>query len=170
MRAMPFLGLFLGLFPAGQAVAADSVYTHHIWEKCRTLKDDGIESTKRCVGPGGLPILYENEPDSAFVSFGAKGFVGDGVGVDLATAPGATVEWRRDKGAPFAAILRYAIGKGVGAPHKDHLVVYKLEGRRSSCIVAIVAAARADANARARAIADERARAFACGKDAIIKE
>ncbi len=159
----------LTLLFAAPAVAADSIYTRHVWEKCRTLKDDGVVSAKSCKGPGGLPILYENEPDAAFVSFGERGFVGEGIGSDLATAPGDAVEWRRDGGPPFAAILRYAVGASVTAPHVSRLVVYKLEGRRSSCIVAIVGPV-ANANARARAIADARARGFACGKDAIVRE
>jgi hypothetical protein len=73
-------------------------------------------------------------------------------------------------GKPVAAVLRYDIGQSVSGPFKSALVVYKIEGSKSSCIVAVVSGGRKDANERARAIADERAASFTCERAAIARE
>lgn len=165
MRAAFLLAGLIGAFATHGACAADSAYTKFDWEKCRKTgaEDDAI--MRRCNGPDGIAVDINSGADAAFVSFGAKGARGD-TQLGEFYFPKETVEWRKAAGKPFAAILRYDIGKSVGGPFRSALVVYKLEGAASSCIVAIIDGGKADANARARTIADEAALGFTCDKDA----
>ncbi|HMN72506.1 MAG TPA: hypothetical protein PKA55_11640 [Rhodoblastus sp.] len=163
MRGAVFLVGF-GLL-AAQASAAESSYTKFDWETCRKTGAEDDVVTRRCNGPDGIAVDINSGADAAFVSFGAKGARGETQLGDF-YFPKATVEWRRSGGKPLAAILRYDIGKAIGGPFRSALVVYKLEGTASSCIVAIVDGARPGANDRARTAADEAATKFTCGKDA----
>lgn len=165
MRAALVLAGLIGASAAGDAAAADSAYTKFDWDTCRKtgVEDDVI--MRRCAGPDGIAVDINSGADSAFVSFGAGGARGD-TQIGAFYFPRQTVEWRKAAGKPYAAILRYDIGKSVGGPFRSALVIYKLEGTASSCIVAIVDGGAADANARARAAADEAAPKFTCDKDA----
>lgn len=166
--------LFLGLtiLAPHSADAADSAYTKFDWETCRKTGAEDDVVMRRCNGPDGIAVDINSGADAAFVSFGAKGARGE-TQLGSFYFPKTTVEWRKDSkqssGKPYAAILRYDIGKSIGGPFKSALVVYKLEGTASSCIVAIVDGGKPDANERARKAADEAAPKFICDKDAPQK-
>ncbi|MFT4096552.1 MAG: hypothetical protein QM651_05475 [Rhodoblastus sp.] len=169
MRAAILIAGLIGALAAERAAAAESAYTKFDWEKCRKTAAEDDVVIRRCNGPDGVAVHINNGADAAFVSFGAKGVRGE-TQLGEFYFPKDTVEWRRSGGKPFAAILRYDIGKAIGGPFRSALVVYKLEGSASSCIVAILDSARPDANARARTLADEAAPKFSCGKDAFTRQ
>lgn len=169
MRAPFLLAGLIGAFAAHDAGAADSAYTKFDWEKCRKTGAEDDVIMRRCNGPDGIAVDINSGADAAFVSFGAKG-ARDDTQLGEFYFPKDTVEWRKAAGKPFAAILRYDIGKSVGGPFRSALVVYKLEGAASSCIVAIVDGGRPDANVRARKTADEAAPKFTCDKDAPLRQ
>lgn len=146
------------------APAAESAYTRHEWDKCRKIGAQDDTVTRRCEGQAGVPILYSGGEDGASVAFGAKGMRGD-FPLSGFFFPKQTVEWRSAGGKPFAAILRYDVGKAIGGPFRTRLVIYKLEGAVSSCIVGSLDGGRPDANEAARRLADTRAQDFDCGRD-----
>ena len=173
MRERMLIAGLIGLCAAQGAVAAESAYTKFDWDTCRKTKAEDDVVMRRCNGPDGIAVDINAGADAAFVSFGAKGARGDTQIGDL-YFPKNTVEWRREPGKnagkPFAAILRYDIGKTVGGPFRSALVVYKLEGTASSCVAAIVDGGKPDANERARKTADEAAPKFICDKDAPVRQ
>lgn len=169
MRAAFLIAGLIGAFATHGASAADSVYTTFDWEKCRKTGAEDDAVMRRCNGPDGIAVDINSGADAAFVSFGAKGARGD-TRLGEFYFPKQTVEWRKAAGKPYAAILRYDIGKSIGGPFRSALVVYKLEGTASSCIAAIVDGGKADANARARTAADETAPKFVCDKDAPSRQ
>ena len=164
MRAVIFLSCLVGAFSAERAAAAESAYTKFEWDMCRKTGAEDDVVTRRCSGPDGIVVDINSGADAAFVSFGGKGARGE-TQLGEFYFPKETVEWRKDSGKPYAAILRYDIGKSVGGPFRSALVVYKLEGAASSCIVAIIDGGKPDANEHARNAADEAAPKFTCGKD-----
>lgn len=165
MRATMLLACLIGAVSANAAAAADSAYTKFDWETCRKTGEEDDVVMRRCNGPDGIAVDINSGADAAFVSFGAKGARGE-TQLGSFYFPKATVEWRKASGKPYAAILRYDVGKAIGGPFKSALVVYKLEGTASSCIVAIVDGGKPDANERARKAADEATPKFTCDKDA----
>jgi len=162
--------LFLGLMAAAPqpALAADSAYTRFDWEKCRKTGAEDDVVMRRCDGPDGIAVDINSGEDAAFVSFGAKGARGE-TQIGQFYFPKETVEWRKASGKPFAAILRYDVGKAIGGPFRSALVVYKLEGTQSSCITAIVDGGKPGANERARQAADA-APKFTCDRDALQRQ
>lgn len=168
MRAGILIAGLIG-FAAPGAMAADSAYTKFDWETCRKTGEEDDVVMRRCNGPDGVAVDINSGADAAFVSFGAKGARGE-TQIGEFYFPKDTVEWRKNAGKPFAAILRYDVGKSVGGPFRSALVVYKLEGTASSCVVAIVDANKPDGNARARKLADEAAPKFTCEKDAPVRQ
>lgn len=169
MRAAFVLACLVGAFAAERAGAGESAYTKFDWEKCRKTGEEDDAVMRRCNGPGGIAVNINSGADAAFVSFGAKGVRGE-TQLGEFYFPKDTVEWRKNGGKPFAAILRYDIGKAIAGPFRSALVVHKLEGAASSCIVAIVDGATPDANAQARKTADAAAPKFTCGKDAFTRQ
>lgn len=168
MRAGILIAGLIGLAAQG-ALAADSAYTKFDWESCRKTSEEDDVVMRRCNGPDGVVVDINSGADAAFVSFGAKGARGE-TQIGEFYFPKDTVEWRKSGGKPFAAILRYDVGKAIGGPFRSALVVYKLEGTASSCVVAIVDANKPDGNARARKLADEAAPKFTCEKDAPVRQ
>jgi hypothetical protein len=149
---------------------ASSAYTRHDYEQCRRLGDDDPIMERRCEGYAGTPILWVNEPDSSSLSFGSEGARGGEYDPRFTFAvAGNVIEWRGpvEAGtiAPYAAIVRYQLCSAVGGPCAPELVIYRLVGKRASCIAATVNGRRAEANARAREIADTFARNFDCERD-----
>ncbi len=110
MRAPFLLAGLIGAFAAHDAGAADSAYTKFDWEKCRKTGAEDDVIMRRCNGPDGIAVDINSGADAAFVSFGAKGARGD-TQLGEFYFPKDTVEWRKAAGKPFAAILRYDVGK-----------------------------------------------------------
>jgi len=165
--------LAIAIFACANAASAESiasVYSRHDYEKCRKTGDDDPIVERRCVGHDGIAVHWVNEPDSSSVSFGANGNLGGEYDPRFTFAvAGDVVEWRGPvrggKVVPHAAIIRYQLCRAIGGPCVPDLVIYRLVGKRASCIAATVSAGRADANVRAREIADGFARNFDCEKD-----
>jgi hypothetical protein len=155
------------------AVAAEiyeSAYTRHDYEQCTKTSDDDPIMERRCAGHGGIEVHWINEPDNSSVSFGSDGAIGGEYDPRFTFAVvGNVIEWRgplvNDKVAPVAAIVRYQLCRTIGGPCTPELVIYRLVGKRASCIAATVNGRRPDANARAREIADSFLHDFDCEKD-----
>jgi hypothetical protein len=150
------------------ARALDGGYSTFDYAACKEI-DRGVGySTRSCVGPGGLAVVYTGDEGAASVAFGTRGLVGD-IPLDGSFAAGKTIEWRGEKVGgvltPRAAILRYDVGPSPDGPFRSRLLVYKLVDKSASCVAATIAPGGASANLRARRIADDIARTFVCGKD-----
>jgi hypothetical protein len=155
----------------GAAQPIDSAYTKHDFETCELVSNEEPVTERRCIGYAGIPVLWANEPDSTSIGFGTEG-VTDGSYDERFTFAVVenTIEWRGPRKAgriePFAAIVHFQLCRSIGGPCRPELVLFRLEGKRRSCITASVDATRANANVRARALADSFVRRFRCGKDA----
>jgi hypothetical protein len=167
------VAILILLLSATTAVSTEpmgSAYTRHDYEKCRRTGDDDPIRERRCTGHDGIPVHWVSEPDSSSVSFGTEGAIGGEFDPRFTFAvAGDAIEWRGPvhggKIAPHAAIIRYQLCRSIGGPCAPELVVYRLLGRRASCIAATVNGRRADANVRAREIADTVVPGFDCTKD-----
>ncbi len=154
------------------AGSIESAYSRHDYERCHKLSDDDPIMERRCTGHDGIPVTWVSEPDSSSVSFGTEGAVGGEFDKRFTFAvAGNVIEWRgpveRGKVAPYAAIVRYQLCAAIGGPCAPELVVYRLNGKRTSCIAATVNGRRTDANVRAREMADTVAHGFDCEKDKV---
>jgi hypothetical protein len=161
-----------GVDGAAAAGSIESAYSRHDYERCEKLGDDDPIMERRCEGHAGIPVTWINEPDNSNVSFGSEGAVGGEFDKRFTFAVvGNVIEWRGpvERGAvePYAAIIRYQLCRAIGGPCAPELVVYRLNGKRSSCIAATVNGRRTDANVRAREMADTFARDFDCEKDKV---
>jgi hypothetical protein len=146
----------ISMFAPGCAGAADfeSAYTKHDYQTCpeTTSPEPGVIEVRRCPGFEDRPLLWTGEPDASWVDFGN----GDAQQVlDLGDffEAGTTVEWRGPvvdgRIKPVAAIVRYHVGKSIGALNASRLVVYRLTG--VPCAIAVVDGAAPKANEIARA-------------------
>ena len=162
--------LALVALPATAAAQSiQSAYTKHDYEACKLISDEEPVTERQCTGHAGIPVNWTNEPDASSVDFGKDGLEGE-LGSEFSFAvAGETVEWRGPmRGgavAPFAAIVRFQLCGGIGGPCRPALVLYRLNGNKSSCVAGIVEAQRKDANERARRMADSFVRNFRCGSD-----
>jgi len=153
-----------------RAQAIDSAYTKYDFEKCALVSDEEPVTERRCIGYAGILVFWVNEPDSSSIAFGTEG-VTDGSydGRFTFAVVENTIEWRgpRKAGriAPFAAIVRFLLCGSIGGPCLPELVIFRLEGKRRSCIAASVDGTRTDANVRARTLVDGFVRRFRCGTD-----
>jgi hypothetical protein len=165
------LSLLLVASPAEVAFAADavSVYTHHDYNKCRLVRKDAATQSRRCKGIAGIPINYSNGEDDSVIDFGRDGLVGEASWGDEFAFAGKTIEWRgfRKNGRlePYAAIVRFDVGRSIGGPFRPRLEIFRLEGDRRSCLAASVDGRKPDANRQARKIADDFVATFDCDKD-----
>lgn len=168
-RLISLLFVAAALLGAAPAHAADSAYTSHDYQACPLIRDEDAYQVRRCEGFGGIAVNWHNEDDGAVVDFGANGSAEDGPYEPPFAVAGKTVEWRGAirSGAlvPYAAIVRYDMGRSIGGPFEPVLMIFHLEGKTGSCLAASVDGRRADANTRARRIADTFARTFRCGED-----
>lgn len=163
------IAIFIGAPGVWAADAFDSVYSRHVYERCQKIGDDDPIMERRCEGHAGIAVHWTNEPDNSSVSFGSEGAIGGEYDARFTfAAVGNVIEWRGPVRAgqvePYAAIVRY-LCRAIGGPCMPELVVYRLIGKRASCIAATVNGRRTDANERAREVADGFARSFDCEKD-----
>jgi hypothetical protein len=174
-RRVPALALILllcGSLGTTAAGSIESAYSRHDYERCKRISDDDPIMERRCEGHAGIPVTWVSEPDSSSVSFGTEGAVGGEFDKRFTFAvAGNVIEWRgppvQGRVEPFAAIIRYQLCRAIGGPCAPELVVYRLNGKRSSCIAATVNGRRTDANAMAREVADSFARSFDCEKGKV---
>ncbi len=150
------------------ALANDSVYTRHAWEKCPEVGDgsQGVVE-RRCAGLMGIAVKWIAGDDSSSVEFDEKP-LDEIMDIGSFFEVGVTIEWRKAAPGrrPFAAIVRYAVGQRIGQLDGSLLVVYRLGADGVSCIVGSVNGRVKDANQLARALADSYAPKFVCGKSA----
>jgi hypothetical protein len=163
------LGLILLGLGATPALAADSAYTTLDYEKCPLVRDEDPYQVRRCEGFGGIAVNWHNEDDDSTIDFGENGSSEEWPYEQSFVFAGKTIEWRGATTAgvlvPYAAIVRYDMGRSIGGPFEPVLMIFRLEGKTGSCLAASVGGRHADANARARKLADTFVRTFRCGTD-----
>jgi hypothetical protein len=154
---------------AGPARAADGVSTTHDYEACPLIADHDPYQVRRCEGFAGIAVNWHNDDDDSTVDFGENGSSEAWPYEQSFVFAGKTIEWRGATKAgvlvPYAAIVRYDMGRSIGGPFDPVLMIFRLEGKAGSCLAASVDGRRTDANAAARKIADGFVRTFRCGKD-----
>ena len=169
MRCLLAVLSLTGIAGTASAQSIQSTYTKHDYEACKVVSDEEPVTERQCAGHAGIPVNWTNEPDASSVDFGKDGLVGE-LGQEFSFAvAGETIEWRGPmRGgtvAPFAAIVRFQLCGAIGGPCRPALVLFRLNGDKSSCIAGLVEAKRKDANERARRIVDSIVRNFRCGTD-----
>ncbi|HEY8268224.1 MAG TPA: hypothetical protein VIG34_06145 [Xanthobacteraceae bacterium] len=148
----------------------DYAYTKHDYQKCKVVGDEDPVLETLCQGYAGIPVRWLNEPDSSSIFFGDEPAPDDTYDERFTFAVVEnTIEWRGPRKAgriePFATIVRFQLCRSIGGPCRPELVLFRLEGKRRSCLAASVDGTRADANKRARTLADSFVRGFRCGTD-----
>ncbi|MDR4307714.1 hypothetical protein IHQ68_13910 [Chelatococcus sambhunathii] len=172
MNLLAVVGAMLWLASAAGASADPrSTYTEHRYATCPEGKspEPGIVEVRRCSGPGGLAVTWMGDADSAVITFGRSPLTES---VDLAEfyEPTNRIEWRGASAAdpaPVSAIVRYRVGRSVGALKETRLVVYRIEPSGRSCVMAVLR--EPGANQRARDVVDAKAATFRCGSRRIIE-
>lgn len=159
------------VFAAGANAAPKSTYTQHRFSVCPEGKspEPGVITVRRCSGPGGLAVTYMGDPDSGTLTFG-RAPVSESVDLDSFYEPAERIEWRGATSGdprPVSAIVRYHVGKSVGALKQSRLVVYRIEPSGRSCVMAVVR--EPGANQKARDIVDASAATFKCGSKRIAE-
>jgi hypothetical protein len=158
------------------SLAAESVYTDLLLEKCKTLVEPdpdepgGDFMSSLCAGLGGYKVLFKEGDlrqsihygylkksivDHAFESFGQFNNMNP------------KIEWRLgDDGKPYAAIQRFFVGDADNQGQVLAISRVGQPGDEEGCPVGYVdALANKNPNALAREVADTVAAAFRCGKD-----
>jgi len=157
------------------AQSIESAYTDFSTKKCRHTPGKDVEDYGewRCAGYKGIPVYMSAGDQRIQVSYGKNAKNERAASQTLAAfnGEGSKIEWRMEKGVPFATIMRWSTTrtdeKGDPMPGST-LVVTKL-GRNGVCHVGYVdGQANKNANELAREIADRHARNFNCEKDSRI--
>lgn len=154
---------------AALAAAPTSAYTPLNLEACEIVSvahaGEGDWMNRRCRGRNGV-TLFVSEDDARFdIDAGVDN--GEWESPSQLNELGPQLEWRLERGRPFALIYRYTISEAL--PGGRSMLAVESIGRTGhpGCLVALITANPA-ANARARQIADTRARSFRCGRDQRI--
>ncbi|WP_421915703.1 hypothetical protein [Mesorhizobium sp.] len=180
MRALLIPIVLAGLCHAARAGEISSVYTDLDWKKdcvtyARSGQGDGDWADLTCPGYRGYAVLiaYDDNRESLFYGFPPSDMTSVWESFSGFNSAGPKVEWRIETSGgtavPFAAIHRRSVSGAEDADKKtDVLVVAKvgqMEARDGCTIGLVLATGNPDANDQARKLADDKARAFACGKD-----
>lgn len=173
---LPLVVLAIMLGGATSAVAAESVYTDLLLDKCKTLVEPqpdepgGDFVSLSCSGLGAYQVLFKEGDvrqsihygylkksiiDEAFESFGPFNHMNP------------KIEWRVDAGGkPYAAIQRFFTGDAESQGQALAVSRVGQPGDEEGCPVGYVdALANTEPNVLAREIADTIAVSFRCGKD-----
>jgi hypothetical protein len=155
--------------------AAESAYTDFDPKKCRHVPGREAEDYGEwfCKGLGGIPVHMHAGDQRIYVSFGRNAKNEPAASQTLATfnGEGRRIEWRTEKGVPFAAIMRWSTTRtdDRGDPVRGATLVVTRLGTGGVCHVGYVdGQANRNANVLAREIADRHARKFVCDKDKPI--
>src|SRR5690349_20467034 len=155
---------------AALAGAPTSSYTPLDLDNCEIVTvahaGEGDWSARRCRR-GGV-TLFINEDDARYdIDAGVDN--GEWESPSPLNELGPQLEWRMERGRPFALIYRYTIAEAM--PGGRSMLAAASIGRpgRPGCLIALIDATPA-ANARARRIADTRARTFRCGRDQALRD
>jgi len=152
--------------------AAESAYTDFDAKKCRHAPGKEAEDYGewRCKGYRGIPVYMRAGDQRIHVSYGSRAKDEPAAAQTLASfnGEGSKIEWRIEKGKPFAAIMRWSTTRTdeKGDPVEGETIVVTRLGKGGVCHVGYVDG-RANGNAGdlAREIADKHARGFVCEKD-----
>jgi hypothetical protein len=157
------------------ARAAESVYSDFDTKKCRHIPGREVEDYGewRCKGYAGIPVYMSAGDQRIYVSYGKSAKKELAALQTLASfnGEGNRIEWRVEKGKPFAAIMRWVTTKTSenGDPVRGSTLVVTRLGEGRVCHVGYVdGRANKNANELARKIADEYARKFDCDKSKRI--
>ena len=171
-----FASLLLALYAAsGPTRAAESSYTDFNTKKCRHMPGKEVEDYGewRCTGFKGIPVYMRAGDQRIYVSYGKNAMDELAASQTLASfnGEGNRIEWRLEKGKPFATIMRWSTARAdeKGDPMRGSTLVVTRLGAGGVCHIGYVdGRANKNANELARKIADESARSFVCGKDKPI--
>lgn len=135
---------------AAKPAAVTSVYTRFDLDRCTLLKTDEVGSFAhyRCAGLKGVPLIVEVGDDRFDLDAGVADR--DELWGQSFDEPNPTVEWRLNRGRPFALIYRLT-GTNPERPRTSRLLVETI-GRpgKPGCRIAEIAGATPDANQAAR--------------------
>lgn len=152
-------------------LAAESVYTDFNAKNCRHIPGKEVEDYGEwhCKGYAGIPVYMSAGDQRIYVSYGKKAKHEPAASQTLASfnGEGNKIEWRIEKGKPFAAIMRWSTTKTdeKGDPVRGSTLVVTRLGEGGVCHVGYVDGnANKNASELARKIADEYAREFNCEK------
>lgn len=158
-----------------RAQTIESAYTDFNAKKCRHIPGKEVEDYGEwhCKGYGGIPILMSAGDQRINVSYGKNAAEEPAASQTLASfnGEGDKIEWRIEKGKPFAAIMRWSTTKPDekgGSIRGSVLVVTKLNPGGVCHVGYVDGHANKNANELAREIADKHVRGFVCGKDKRI--
>jgi hypothetical protein len=182
MKRLFARGPFICLFVTGAVLAApvgvlaaSSRYTDFDTRECRHIpgKDAEDYGEWHCKGLQGIAVYMSAGDQRIYVSYGKNARNEKAALQTLASfnGEGRRIEWRLEKGKPFATIMRWrtTVTSDKGEPVRGSVLVVTRLGAGGVCHVGYVdGAANKNANALARRIADEHARNFVCGKDKPI--
>ena len=181
MRKLLMRRLLIGLFtgaviaaPVG-VLAAESSYTDFNTRKCRHVPGKDVEDYGEwyCKGLQGIAVYMSAGDQRIYVSYGknmksAKSEKAASQTLASFNGEGSRIEWRLEKGKPFATIMRWSttVTDDKGGPVRGAGLVVTRLGKAGVCHVGYVdGRANKNANVLARRIADERARNFVCSRD-----
>jgi hypothetical protein len=166
--------LFSGL-AAGTAAAAESAYQKLDFDRdCTEISADELGGSWSCKGFGEYEILFAEGDLRQSVFYGEVGdwfAAGAFESFGAFNRAGEMIEWRLQRGRPFATIRRWFLQPaedGGAAGELQILVVSKVgqPGEGEACVVGYVdARATPKANEVARRVADREAADFACRID-----
>jgi hypothetical protein len=136
-----------------QPARITSAYTRLDIDKCIRLdRDDVPESASwRCRGYAGIPLFVQNGDERYDVDAGKED--ADDLFASRFDYPGSTVEWRLNRGKPFAIIYRLTSASR-DEPKSSRLIVETVGGRSPGCRIASIDGSLPSANALARRAAD----------------
>jgi hypothetical protein len=139
---------------AGASAAArpaiTSAYTKVDLDRCKLIEqvEEGSAATWRCTGYGGVALIVETGDERFDLDAGIPDE--DQLWSSSFDSPPATVEWRLDRGRPFAIIYRLTVANP-DRPKTSRLLVETVgRGRKPGCRVADIPGSTADANGAAR--------------------
>jgi hypothetical protein len=128
-----------------------SAYTKLDLDRCKEIGHGEEWASWRCSGYRGIPLFVQNGDERYDVDAGSEDVA------DLFAPkfdyPGSTVEWRLNRGKPFAIIYRLASASR-DEPKSSRLIVETIGGRSPGCRIASIDGSLPDANALARRAAD----------------
>jgi hypothetical protein len=173
MRHLAFLAFLFVSSATAAAGEISSAYSNFNLNKCKAdeiynSRDEGGGGVWSCKGIKGYDVLYFEGDLRGNIAFGpkARSQCTSAQSFGAFNSPGAKIEWRLDKGVPFATILRWTTDNGLGeaGSKQNWLVVTKLNGA-DACRTAVVDTKFPNANAVARDLADKKSLSFNCAKD-----
>ncbi|MEP0508079.1 MAG: hypothetical protein ABJD38_05110 [Aurantimonas coralicida] len=159
-------GVLAALTVPVAALAGESVYTDLDLDGCETVAiaaEDGGSGEWICPGIEGRAVFVSEGDLRVSIGFGA---VPEFQSFAPFNSLGSTIEWRVDeRGAPYAAIVRYHLDGAEVGETSDVLLVSRVgNGETPGCAVAVLDAGNEQANGMARGAADL-STIFQCGRD-----